>query len=113
MDVSSFAQQLFRELAKRPQFQHVTSQMDGPVIRGQAVISERRYLQFFYNSRTGTIAFALINDNLRVWGIDHDKRQGWHLHPVDDPAAHLPLDPKTIAEILEDLDQAMAHPSLR
>lgn len=113
MDVSSFAQQLFRELAARPQFQRVISRIDGPVIRGQAVISDRRFLQFFYNSRTGTLAFALIDGDARVWGIDFDNRQGWHLHPIDAPNLHLPLRAKTVAEIFQDLDQVMKHPSLQ
>ncbi len=36
----------------------------------------RGFLQVYFNELTGTVAFALIEQGKRVWGVDYDKGRG-------------------------------------
>ncbi|WP_251964099.1 hypothetical protein [Salinibacter ruber] len=53
-----------------------------------------------------TTAFALIEDEQRIWGVDYDDLRGWHVYPVDDPDQHRDIDPMTPSEIVEALVDA-------
>jgi hypothetical protein len=44
------------------------------------------FIDVFYNEQTGTTAFALIQQNRRVFGADNTG--GWHVHPFRDPSLH-------------------------
>jgi len=61
-----------------------------------------QFLQIYFNSQTGTIAFSLIREDRRIWGIDFDYLRGWHLHPVDKPEGHMLINRKNIKEIIAD-----------
>jgi hypothetical protein len=47
------------------------------------------FIDAFYNDRTDTLAFALIEHGTRIFGSDN--AGGWHIHPFDDPERHDPL----------------------
>jgi hypothetical protein len=47
------------------------------------------YIDVFYNQESDRVAYALIQENQRIYGVDNTG--GWHVHPFADPAAHLPL----------------------
>jgi hypothetical protein len=47
------------------------------------------FIDVFYNEQTGTTAFALIQQNRRVFGADNTG--GWHVHPFRDPSLHIAL----------------------
>jgi hypothetical protein len=47
------------------------------------------FIDVFYNEQTGTTAFALIQQNRRVFGADNTG--GWHVHPFRDPSLHVAL----------------------
>ena len=57
----------------------------------------------YFNELTGTTAFALIEREKRIWGIDFDKMRGWHLHPLENSEDHRNIDPKNIEEIVRAL----------
>ncbi len=59
-----------------------------------------------YSVPLGTTAFALIEDEQRIWGVDYDDLRGWHVHPVGDPDQHRDIDPMTPGEIVEALADA-------
>ena len=76
MDVSSFVDELLSALTDIEFFEHVTLQTEGPVASGYAYVNEDLFLRFYFNQVTGTIAFALIESQQRVRGVDYDNRRG-------------------------------------
>jgi hypothetical protein len=107
MDVKGFAAELLRALADTGLFGRVALQTEGPTADGHAYVQEGLFLRFYFNEVTNTIAFALIEEQRRIWGIDCDYRRGWHLHPVTDPAIHIPIVPKSVREIVMDLEAVL------
>ena len=61
------------------------------------------FLNVYYNEVTETIAFALIENEKRIWGIDKDRIRDWHIHPLNDPEQHESIQPLTICCIIEKL----------
>jgi len=100
MDVRTFADELLRALADAGLFERVALRTEGPVANGQAHVHEELFVHFYFNEVTGTIAFALIEKQQRIWGIDYDNRRGWHLHPADNPASHVGIDPLSVSGIV-------------
>ena len=45
------------------------------------------FISVFYNVTTGKAAYALLKQNLRIYGIDNAK-MGWHIHPFWAPDQH-------------------------
>jgi hypothetical protein len=103
MDVRSFASELLRALATVEAIERVVLQSEGPVVKGRAYVTAEMFLEFYFNGKTGTIAFALIRDRNRVWGIDRDNIRGWHLHPLEDPVEHVEVERLSVSEIVERL----------
>ena len=89
MDVKSFTDDLLSALANMGRFERVALQAEGPIASGYAYLRNEFSLRFYFNEVTGTTAFALIENQQRIWGVDYDNRRGWHLHPVDDPTKHI------------------------
>ena len=57
------------------------------------------FVDAFFNEQTGTIAFALIRQGQRVFGVDNTG--GWHVHPFASPDQHDPLsDAMSFAEFV-------------
>ncbi|MBI4789586.1 MAG: hypothetical protein HY782_21360 [Chloroflexi bacterium] len=46
------------------------------------------FVDAFFNEETGTTAFALVQENRRIFGADNTG--GWHLHPFEEPDEHWP-----------------------
>lgn len=109
MDVRSFVDELLPALADTEFFNRVTLQTEGPIASGYAYATEDFFLRFYFNEVTGTIAFALIDNQQRIWGIDYDNRRGWHRHPVEDPTNHHDVAPMSIAEIVAHLQEVLAE----
>lgn len=57
-------------------------------IRIRIFLANRSTLDVYYSSKTGKTAFAQIKDEKRIFGADNTG--GWHWHPFEDPAAHIP-----------------------
>jgi len=60
------------------------------------------FLQIYFNERTKTIAFALIKEEQRLWGIDFDSLRGWHVHPLENSKDHIAISPKNIKKIVQE-----------
>lgn len=69
--------------------------------------NEQYFLRFYCNEVTGTLAFALIKQQHRVWGIDFDNRRQWHVHPAENPEKHVPIDPLSVTEIVGRLQDVL------
>jgi hypothetical protein len=61
----------------------------GPSIKLRIDLFVGGYIEAYYNEETGTTAFALVEDGVRIYGADNTK--GWHSHPFENPTLHLPL----------------------
>ncbi len=72
------------------------------------ILKKNRFLQVYFNEVTGTTAFALIEEDKRIWGIDFDNMRGWHLHPLRNLETHCKTDQKTIDEIINELTEVWA-----
>jgi hypothetical protein len=107
MDVRTFADELLRALADAGSFTRVALQTEGPVTDGYAYVREDLFLRFYFNERTGTMAFALVEKQKRIWGIDYDNRRGWHLHPVDSPTDHIKIAPLSVSDIVARLQDVL------
>ena len=75
------------------------------VLKGRAILKKKRYLQIYFNELTGTTAFALIEKNKRIWGIDCDNIRGWHIHPLENPETHLTINPLTPDKIIHQISR--------
>lgn len=102
MDVKGFVDELLLALAGSGLFESVSLQTEGPIASGRAIVqgSAEQFLRVYFNETTGTIAFALIGNQQRIWGVDYDNRRGWHLHPVEEPAKHVAVSPLSVSEIV-------------
>lgn len=109
MDVSSFVDELLPALADTGFFDRVNLQTEGPVASGYAYVNDELFVRFYFNQVTGTIAFALIDSQQRIWGIDFDNRRGWHVHPVDKPTAHRPIAPLSVVQIIGRLQEVLSE----
>lgn len=105
MDINTFSEDLLQALAKTRLIQRVTLQTEGPIVNGYAYMREDVYLRFYYNENTDTMAFALIAEQQRIWGIDHDNQRGWHNHPADSPTNHVKIDSLSVPEIVSQLEK--------
>ncbi|MDZ7265081.1 MAG: hypothetical protein ONB16_10880, partial [candidate division KSB1 bacterium] len=85
---------------------------DVPIVRqiGLASISIRvpltigNFIDIFYNRQSDRIAYALIESGNRIFGADNTG--GWHIHPFENPANHLPLTTAmTFAEFIKAIEQ--------
>jgi hypothetical protein len=103
MDTKEFSTQLLSALSAANSFQNVSLSTEGPVVDGRAYVTDERFLNFYYNEETGTLAFALIHEDKRIWGVDQDNLRGWHLHPLNAPHTHIEIEPLTVTEIIAQL----------
>jgi hypothetical protein len=100
MDVKEFVDELLGALADTGLFERVALRAEGPIVNGLAHVRDDLFARFYFNESSGTIAFALIEKQQRIWGIDYDNRRGWHLHPAHDPAHHVGIDPLSVSDIV-------------
>lgn len=105
MDISQFLFLLLEGLTKLDFVEKVDILTEVFVLKGRAILRKDRLLQIYYNELTGTTAFALIEEDKRIWGIDYDNIRGWHLHPIENPESHYTIDEKTIEDIIKTLSK--------
>lgn len=108
MDVITFVSELLNGLASLETVQEVTTQAEGPTVRGRAHFDGDLFLAFYYNQVTGTQAFALVRGKQRIWGIDYDKPRGWHEHPVGQPESHVVLEAQSVHSVVQRLKDAIS-----
>ena len=66
------------------------------------------FIDVFYNEQTGTVAYALIQQDKRAFGADNTG--SWHVHPFDDPERHDPLlGAMPFAEFVAEIERHIAH----
>ena len=103
MDVDQFLLNLLHELSGVNFVKNVNFETEAFILKGRIILDHDNFLQVYYNARTGTTAFALVENEKRTWGIDYDHIRGWHTHPIDNPEDHIETTPKNISEIIQGL----------
>lgn len=111
MDVRGFADDLLLSLASTGLFENVALHTEGPVADGQAHVAAGLFLRFYFNEVTGTTAFALVEKQRRIWGIDYNNRRWWHVHPADNPTDHVCIEPLSVPDVVGHLKDVL--PKLR
>lgn len=105
MDVSQFLLLLLKGLSELDFVEKVDVNTEVFILKCRAILKENRFLQIYFNELTGTVAFALIEKDRRIWGIDYDNIRGWHLHPLESSETHQDTEKKTINEIIKALSE--------
>lgn len=107
MDVSQFLLSLLHSLSKLDFVKNVDLRTEAFLLKGRVTLEKDRFLQIYFNEETGTTAFALIEENKRIWGIDYDNIKGWHLHPIENPESHIDISEISVEEIIKALSDAL------
>ena len=103
MDINQFLLALLNALSALEFVEKVDFQTEVFILKGRAILKKNRFLQVYFNELTGTTAFALIEQEKRIWGIDFDNMRGWHVHPLENSKDHSNISPKSIEEIVRAL----------
>ena len=103
MDINQFLLSLLSALSTFEFVEKVDFQTEVFVLKGRVILKKHRFLQVYFNELTGTTAFALIEQEKRIWGIDCDNMREWHLHPLDNSEGHRNIAPMDIEEIVRAL----------
>ena len=106
MDAATFVSSLLDAAADLSFVEDVDLRTEAFVVKGRIRLTKERFLQIYFNEQTNTTAFALIEEDARIWGIDHDALRGWHLHPVGQPNTHRDIDPLAVEEVMRALQEA-------
>lgn len=106
MDVDTFLSSLLEALSGCSFVKAVDLQTEVVIVKGRVILERDRFLQVYFNEQTGTTAFALIEDEQRIWGVDYDSLRGWHVHPIDRPGDHKDVDPMAPREVVDALEDA-------
>jgi hypothetical protein len=103
MDIDAFLSELLEALSDCSFVESVDLQTEAVIVKGRVRLEKDRFLQVYFNEQTGTTAFALIEDEQRIWGVDYDALRGWHVHPAGHPEKHQDVDPMTLHEVVDAL----------
>lgn len=106
MDLSQFLLSLLHSLSSLDFVEKVDLHTEVFILKGRVILQKNRFLQIYFNELTGTTAFALIEKDRRLWGIDFDNIRGWHLHPVGNPEGHYDINSMFVEDIMNALAEA-------
>jgi hypothetical protein len=56
-------------------------------VRLRAYLKDETFIEAFFNEATQKVAFARIQDGMRIFGADNTG--GWHWHPIGAPDEHI------------------------
>ena len=76
MDVVHFLISLLHALSVLDFVEKVDLHREVFIVRGRVILKKNRFLQIYFNEITETKAFALVEGNKRIWGVDFDKIRG-------------------------------------
>lgn len=107
MDAATFVEELTAALRALNRSLEIELVEDELTVDGEIALRQDLFLNVFYNADTNKIAFALIQNQDRIWGIDRDNVRDWHLHPLHDTSKHEPIASQTVSEIIDQLKQVL------
>jgi len=100
MDVAQFLISLLHAFSALDFVEKVDLHREVFILKGRVILKKNRFLQIYFNEITETTAFALVEGNKRIWGVDFDKIRGWHMHPLENPETHRIISSTTIEQIV-------------
>lgn len=62
--------------------------------------SRYRFIDLYFNERTGTLNSALLEEGHRILGINGYRKRLWHIHPFGRTREHIPVKPMRIEDVL-------------
>lgn len=72
-------------------------------IEARVKISEKIFIEVYYNSFSEKKSFALIKNNQRIFGYDNYKY--WHVHPMNSVTKHIPCEEPSIEKVFEEINE--------
>jgi hypothetical protein len=105
MDLKAFLAELVTSLARLDFVASLDLRTEVFTIKGRVHLTQRGFLEVYFNERTQTVAVAWIEAERRKWGIDRDNLRGWHRHPVENPEDHQAIPAMSIHEIIKELGE--------
>ncbi|MEW5744946.1 MAG: hypothetical protein AB1805_05870 [Nitrospirota bacterium] len=107
MDIREFKSELISRIKELfPEAPVTAAEKRGTIIEVRADLSEKIFLEIYYNVLTGKKSYALINQNERVYGCDNYRF--WHIHPEHDPSQHIPCTEPSIKDVCSKMKQVYA-----
>jgi len=86
-----------------PEASILLAEKRGISLEARVKISEKIFVEVYYNSLTGKKSFALIKDNQRILGYDNYKY--WHIHPRNNVTSHVPCQEPSIEKVFEEIKE--------
>lgn len=78
---------------------------DETTVKIRVLLYTGAHIDVYFNEQNGTMAYALIEQNMRIYGVDN-AGAGWHVHPFDNPDNHFRLsEPMEFSEFLAVVEQ--------
>lgn len=99
----SFVEAILRESEESGIITHTEVDVEGPIAKIRLTIDEKTFIQVFSNLTTKTLAYTLIKESKRIYGIDRDNIRGWHEHPFEDPTTHRKCDEVSFRHFLDEV----------
>jgi len=72
-------------------------------------LSEKTFINIFYNPKNDRTDFALIRNEQRIFG--YDNLGGWHRHPAEDPRSHIPCDKPSVEQVFQEMKSLVLPPT--
>jgi hypothetical protein len=105
MSIRDFIQEIFEICHDSPLCgTPATRRLNPTSVNLRIPLTNLQIVDVFYNEQTGRTAFALIENEQRIFGADNTG--SWHIHPFDNPKSHEPLDsPVSFVEFIRLIEQ--------
>jgi hypothetical protein len=103
MELKVFLAELVASLARLDFVASLELRTEVFTVKGRVYLTQRGFLDVYFNERTQTVAVAWIEAERRKWGIDRDHLRGWHRHPLENPEDHQAIPALSIRDIIEEL----------
>ena len=105
MELKAFLAELVTSLARLDFVASLELRTEVFTVKGRVHLTQRGFLEVYFNERTQTVAVAWIEAERRRWGIDRDNLRGWHRHPLENPEDHQAISTMSIHEIIKELGE--------
>lgn len=91
MSLEEFIRSIFDTVERSALCEIATiANLDETSVKIHILLYTDAYVDVYYNEQNGTVAYALIEQNERIYGADNSGAQ-WHVHPFEHPNHHVRL----------------------
>ena len=103
MELKAFLTELVTSIARLDFVASLELRTEVFTVKGRVYLTQRGFLEVYFNERTQTVAVAWIEAERRRWGIDRDNLRGWHRHPVENREDYQAIFAMSIHEFIKEL----------